>query len=81
MKRLRLSVTLAAALVLCTSAWAQSYNFLSVSNPSDPNGPFTQLLGINNSMVIAGYHNFFPTRDSPSYCPCTSPSKTILTRR
>ena len=24
----------------------------------DPNGPFTQLLGINNSDVIAGYHNF-----------------------
>ena len=58
MKRFQLPVTLAFALVLCTSAWAQSYNFLSVSNPSDPNSPFTQLLGINNSNVIAGYHNF-----------------------
>lgn len=59
MKTLRLSFALAAALMLCTSAWAQSYSFVSVANPNDPNDPFTQLLGINNSMAIAGYHNFF----------------------
>ena len=58
MKRFYLSLALAFALTLCTSAWAQSYNFLSVNNPGDPNSPFTQLLGINNSNVIAGYHNF-----------------------
>ena len=27
-------------------------------NPNDPNSPFTQLLGINNNNIIAGYHNF-----------------------
>jgi hypothetical protein len=59
MKRLHLLIALAAALVLSTSAWAQSYSFATVNNPNDPNDPFTQLLGINNSMVIAGYHNFF----------------------
>ena len=32
---------------------------MSINSPSDGNNPFTQLLGINNSMVIAGYHNFF----------------------
>ena len=59
MKSLRLSFALAAALMLCTSAWAQSYSFVTAVNPGDPNDPFTQLLGINNNMVIAGYHNFF----------------------
>jgi probable HAF family extracellular repeat protein len=59
MKRLQLLIALAAALVLSTSAWAQSYSFISVNSPNDPGDPFTQLLGINNNMVIAGYHNFF----------------------
>ena len=49
--------TLALALLFCTSMFAQSYSFKTV-NCGDPNVPFTQLLGINNSDVIAGYHNF-----------------------
>jgi hypothetical protein len=59
MKRFPLSLALAfALLLLCTSAFAQSYSFVTVVDQADPNSPFTQLLGINNSMVIAGYHNF-----------------------
>ncbi len=46
-----------AAIVLAATApmiWAApSYNFFSVANPNDT--AFTQLLGINNSSVIAGY--------------------------
>jgi probable HAF family extracellular repeat protein len=54
MKRLQLSLILAFAL-LCTSAWAQtSYSFQTLNYPNDT---FTQLLGINNSLLIAGYHN------------------------
>jgi hypothetical protein len=53
----RTILTLAFALSLCTSMFAQSYNFKSVVYP-DPNVSFTQLLGINNTDVIAGYHNF-----------------------
>jgi probable HAF family extracellular repeat protein len=56
MKRL---LTLIFTLTLCTAAWAQapsgSYSFKTDNYPSDT---FTQLLGINNSYVIAGYHNF-----------------------
>ena len=51
----RLAFTLTFALLLCTSGWAQSYTFQTVNYPGDT---FTQLLGVNNSMVIAGYHNF-----------------------
>ena len=54
MRRFQLSLLLAFALLLSTSMWAQSYNFLTVNYPGDT---FTQLLGINNSQVIAGYHN------------------------
>jgi probable HAF family extracellular repeat protein len=55
MKRLQLSFILAFALLLCTSAWAQSsYSFQTLNYPNDT---FTQLLGINNSLLIAGYHN------------------------
>jgi uncharacterized membrane protein len=50
---------LAVALLLCTSAFAQSYRFQVVQDPNDPSDPFTQLLGVNNNMIIAGYHNFF----------------------
>ncbi len=49
---------LAFALFLCTSLWARAqaaYSFQSVNYPNDT---FTQLLGINNSQNIAGYHNF-----------------------
>jgi len=45
------------ALLCCASLFAQSYSFERVSF-GDPNVSFTQLLGINNSDVIAGYHNF-----------------------
>ena len=58
MKRFQLSFALAFALLLCSSAFAQSYSFQPVVNPNDPTVGFTQLLGINNSDVIAGYHNF-----------------------
>ena len=54
----RTVITLAFALLLCTSMFAQSYSFQNVIYPGDPTGPFTQLLGINNNNVIAGYHNF-----------------------
>ncbi|HTV65463.1 MAG TPA: hypothetical protein VMD98_07665 [Bryocella sp.] len=50
---------LAVALMLCASAFAQSYRYQIVADPADPGDPFTQLLGVNNSMIIAGYHNFF----------------------
>jgi probable HAF family extracellular repeat protein len=59
MKHFRLTLVLAAAALFCTSAWAQSYQFQNVVDPHDANDPFTQLLGVNNNMVIAGYHNFF----------------------
>ncbi len=58
MKRLHLLFALAIALVMSTSAWAQSYSFTTVNDPTGSNAPFTQLLGINNNMAIAGYHNF-----------------------
>ena len=51
----RFAFTLTFALLLCTSMWAQSYTFQTINYPGDT---FTQLLGINNSMLIAGYHNF-----------------------
>ena len=49
------ALTLALALSFCTSMWAQSYSFQTVNYPNDT---FTQLLGINNTFLIAGYHNF-----------------------
>jgi probable HAF family extracellular repeat protein len=58
MKRLNLIFALALVLTFCTSAFAQqTYSFRKVVF-GDPNVSFTQLLGINNSDVIAGYHNF-----------------------
>jgi probable HAF family extracellular repeat protein len=52
----RFAFTLSSAMLLCTSMWAQgSYNFTTVNYPGDT---FTQLLGINNSLLVAGYHNF-----------------------
>jgi hypothetical protein len=49
-----LALSLGAALLLCMStAFAQTYNFQTVDYPGDT---FTQLLGINNSNEIAGYH-------------------------
>ncbi|MFZ0794247.1 MAG: hypothetical protein WAM65_10770 [Candidatus Korobacteraceae bacterium] len=58
MKRLNLIFALALVLTFCTSAFAQqTYSFRKVVF-GDPNVSFTQLLGINNSDVIAGYQNF-----------------------
>jgi len=58
MKRTNLIFALALLLSLCSSAFAQqSYTFRRVVF-GDPNVSFTQLLGINNNDVIAGYHNF-----------------------
>jgi len=58
MKRTNLFFALALLLSLCSSAFAQqSYTFRRVVF-GDPNVSFTQLLGINNNDVIAGYHNF-----------------------
>jgi hypothetical protein len=59
MKRLTSLATFAATLLLSASMWAQtSYSFQDVkftaNNAADQ---FTQLLGINNSGKIAGYHN------------------------
>ena len=59
MKSIRFYIALAFALLLCSSAFAQSYRFQPINDPADPSDPFTQLLGINNNMIIAGYHNFF----------------------
>ena len=59
MKRFACTVTLAATLLLCASLWGQSYNFADVKYPANnPNDQFTQLLGINDALQIAGYHNF-----------------------
>jgi probable HAF family extracellular repeat protein len=56
MKRFAITSALAVTLLLCTSMWAQtSYSFQTVNYPGDT---FTQLLGINNGLRIAGYHNF-----------------------
>ena len=56
MKRFAITFALAVTLLACTSMWAQaSYTFQTVNYPGDT---FTQLLGINNSLRIAGYHNF-----------------------
>ena len=51
----RFAITFVFALLLCTSMWGQAaYSFHTVNYPNDN---FTQLLGINNSLLIAGYHN------------------------
>jgi hypothetical protein len=54
MPRFTLMLAIAVLLALAVSANAQ-YTFQSVSFPDDT---FTQLLGVNNHGVIAGYHNF-----------------------
>ena len=54
----RMPVRAALAAVMCISLpsvmWAAPYAFQSIAHPADP--AFTQLLGINNSSVIAGYY-------------------------
>jgi hypothetical protein len=52
MKLKSLALSLGVAMLLSMSAFAQ-YNFQTVNYPDDT---FTQLLGINNSGDIAGYH-------------------------
>jgi probable HAF family extracellular repeat protein len=50
------ALTLSAVMLFgMSAAFAQTYNFQTVNYPSDS---FTQLLGINNSGDIAGYHGF-----------------------
>src|SRR5208283_220385 len=55
MKTKHFALTLSLAVMLCmTSAFAQTtYDFQTINYPGDT---FTQLLGINNSDDIAGYH-------------------------
>lgn len=54
MKLKSLAFSLGAAVLLCmSSAFAQTYDFQTVDYTGDA---FTQLLGINNSNEIAGYH-------------------------
>jgi hypothetical protein len=49
-----LAVSLGVAVLMCMStAFAQTYNFQTINYPDDT---FTQLLGINDSNEIAGYH-------------------------
>lgn len=52
---LRIALAISLCLALNSVVWAAppSYNFQTVISPGDP--AFTQLLGINNSGVIAGY--------------------------
>jgi hypothetical protein len=54
MKLKSLALSLGVVALFCMStAFAQTYNFQTVNYPDDQ---FTQLLGINNSGDIAGYH-------------------------
>jgi probable HAF family extracellular repeat protein len=54
MKRKNFALSLGVAVLLCMSAaFAQNYNFQTINYPNDT---FTQLLGINNTNEIAGYH-------------------------
>jgi probable HAF family extracellular repeat protein len=58
MNRKHYALLLSLAVLVCmTSAFAQTvvYNYETIDYPKDK---FTQLLGINNSGDIAGYHNF-----------------------
>ena len=58
MKRFACTFTFVVTLLLCATMWAQSYNFEIVKYPANNvNDQFTQLLGINDSLQIAGYHN------------------------
>ena len=65
MKLKTLSLSLAVAGLLCMStAFAQTYNFQTINYPGDV---FTQLLGINNSGDIAGYHGASPNNKGFTY--------------
>jgi hypothetical protein len=53
MRRLTIFAALAALIAGTSSAQAVSFTFQTIDNPADPTS--NQLLGINNSGVIAGY--------------------------
>jgi hypothetical protein len=53
MRSLMRAFALTLLVGLPMSAWADGYSFQTVQNPNDT--AFTQLLGVNNSGVIAGY--------------------------
>ena len=76
MKLKTLSLSLGVAVVLCMSAFAQSYNFTAINYPDDA---FTQVLGINNSGDIAGYHGA-SVNQGFTYTDAHSPAKTIPSR-
>lgn len=58
MKLKSLALSIGAAVLLCmSSAFAQTYTFETVDHTGDA---FTQLLGINDSNYIAGYHGADP---------------------
>ena len=57
MKKIVFTLVLVAAMSVCSatsiSAWEDGFHFRTVSFPGDT---FTQLLGINDFEMIAGYH-------------------------
>jgi probable HAF family extracellular repeat protein len=58
MKRFAYTLTFAVTLLLCATMWGQGYNFEVVKFPvNNASDQFTQLLGINDALQIAGYHN------------------------
>jgi len=69
MKMKSLTLNLVFALLACLSALAQdgttttTYSFQTVNYPNDT---FTQLLGINNKGVIAGYHGADTSAANPN---------------
>jgi hypothetical protein len=75
--KMKRALAVSIALPLSASMWAQSYNYQTVNYTGDT---FTQLLGINNSLIIAGYHNVNQNSGSRSDCRSTSPPKITPTR-
>lgn len=58
MKRFTYTLTFAVTLLLCATMFGQSYSFEVVKFPvNNASDQFTQLLGINDALQIAGYHN------------------------
>jgi hypothetical protein len=87
MTRTSLILYLSIPLGLALPARAVSYTFQTVIDPADPN--FTQLLGVNNSGVIAGYfgdgaaafNNGFTLVLPNSYTPENFPGTATLTEQ
>jgi hypothetical protein len=63
MNRKSLSLSLGLALLACLPLSAQTYSFKEVNYPGDT---FTQLLGINNSNIVAGYHGAATSAANPN---------------